>query len=134
MRLASNGRLKNLKRSHLKRTRRKISIVLWQCTQGIEAFWWQINWLQSRTQFQCCYKFSRCASKAASPTIGDVKAFDKLTCQLRSQTVKLHFSPLTGPLRTIGFPDVIYRNNEDGSSQKGMTVFLSEVRERLSKD
>ena len=33
----------------------------------------QINWLQSRTQFQCCYKFSRCASKAASPTIGDVK-------------------------------------------------------------
>ena len=28
----------------------------------------QINWLQSRTQFQCCYKFSRCASMAASPT------------------------------------------------------------------
>ena len=38
----------------------------------------QINWLQSRTQFQCCYKFSRCASKAASPTIGDVKALNKL--------------------------------------------------------
>ena len=33
----------------------------------------QINWLQSRTQFQCCCKFSRCASKAASPTMGDVK-------------------------------------------------------------
>ena len=24
-----------------------------------------INWLQSRTQFQCCYKFSRCASKSS---------------------------------------------------------------------
>ena len=35
----------------------------------------QINWLQSRTQFQCCYNFSRSASKAASPTIGDVKVF-----------------------------------------------------------
>ena len=33
--------------------------------------------LQSRTQFQCWYKFSGCAPKAASPTIGDVKAFNK---------------------------------------------------------
>ena len=28
----------------------------------------QTHWLQSRTQFQCCYKFSSCASMAASPT------------------------------------------------------------------
>ena len=41
----------------------------------------QINWLQSRTQLQCCYKFPRCASKAASPTVGDVKALNKLTRQ-----------------------------------------------------
>ena len=33
--------------------------------------------LQSRTQFQCCHKLSRCAPKAASPTTGDVKAFNK---------------------------------------------------------
>ena len=38
----------------------------------------QINWLQSRTQFQCCYKISRCASMAASPTLGDVKSLNKL--------------------------------------------------------
>ena len=38
----------------------------------------QINWLQSWTHFQCCYKFSRCASKAASPTIGDSNALNKL--------------------------------------------------------
>ena len=37
----------------------------------------EINWLQSRTQFQCCHKFSRCASMAASPTIGDVKVLNK---------------------------------------------------------
>ena len=34
----------------------------------------ETNWLQSRTQFQCCYKMSRCASMAASPTIGDAKS------------------------------------------------------------
>ena len=38
----------------------------------------QINWLHSGTQFQRCYKNSRCASKAASPTIGDVKVLNKL--------------------------------------------------------
>ena len=32
----------------------------------------QLNWLQSRTQFHIAYSFSRCASAAASPTIGDV--------------------------------------------------------------
>ena len=94
----------------------------------------QINWLQSRTLFQCCYKFSRCASKAASPTIVDVKALNKLARQLKSQPVKLQFRPLTRPQRIIGFPDASHRNNEDGSSQRGMAVFLSESRERSTKD
>ena len=94
----------------------------------------QLNWVQSRTQLQCCYKFSRCASKAASPTIGDVKALKKLARQLKSRPVKLQFWPLTGRLRIIGFPDDSNRNNEDGSSQRDMTVFLAESRERSSKD
>ena len=80
----------------------------------------QINWLQSRTQFQCCYKFSKCASRAASPTFGDVKALNKLARQLKSQPVKLQFWPPTGPLRIIGFPDGFCGNNEAGSWQKGM--------------
>ena len=64
-----------------------------------------INGLQSRTQFQCCYKFSRCASMAASPTIGDVKALNKLARQLKSLPVKLQHWPFTGPWRILGFPD-----------------------------
>ena len=109
-----------------------------QCTPTMHTMYrsllGQINWLQSRTQFQCCYKFSRCASKAASSTIGDVKTLNKLARQLISQPVKLQFWPLTGPLRILGFPDASYRNNEDGSSQRGMVVFLAEKRERSSKD
>ena len=49
----------------------------------------QINWLQSRTQLQCCHKFSKCVSRAASPTVGNVKALNKLARQLKSQPVKL---------------------------------------------
>ena len=94
----------------------------------------QIDWLQSWTQFQCCSKFFRCASKAASPTIGDVKALNKLARQLKSQPVKLQFWPLTGLLKIIGFPDASYRNNADGSSQRGMAVFIPELREGSTKD
>ena len=65
----------------------------------------QINWLQSTTQFQCCYKFSRCASMAGSPTIGDVKSLNKLARQIKSQPLKLQYWPLTG--------DASYRNNDD---------------------
>ena len=71
---------------------------------------------------------------AASPTVGDVKALNKLARQLKSQQVKLQYWPLTGPLRILGFPDASYRNNDDGSSQGGMTVFLAESRERWSRD
>ena len=94
----------------------------------------QINGLQIRTQFKCCYKFSRCASKAASPTTGDVKAPNRLARQLQSQPVKLQFWPLTGSLRILAFPDASYPNNEDGSSQRGMTVFRAESRDRSSRD
>ena len=85
----------------------------------------QINWLQSRTQDQCCYTFSRCASMAASPTVGDVKSLNKLAAQIISQPVKLQYWQLTRSLRILGFPDASDRNNDDGSSQSGMTVFLA---------
>ena len=71
---------------------------------------------------------------AASPTVGDVKSLNKLARQIKSQPVKLHCWPHTGPLRVLGFPDASCRNNDDGSSQRGMTVFLAESRERSSRD
>ena len=66
--------------------------------------------------------------------IGDAKAVNKLARHLKSQPVKLQFWPLTGPLRILGFPDASNRNNNDGSSQRGMAVFLAQSRERSSKD
>ena len=91
----------------------------------------QINWLQSRTQFQSCYAFSRCASAAAAPTIGDVRALNKLARKIRSEEVFLRFWPPKGSaLRLIGFPDAAYRNNSDKSSQRGQVIFLAEQRQK----
>merc|ERR1711978_794324 len=87
-----------------------------------------LNWLQSRTQFQAAYRFSRCASASAAPTIADVRALNKLVRTVRAETVKLCVWPLTGSLRVLGCPDAAYRNNSDKSSQRGQCVFLCEQR------
>jgi len=92
----------------------------------------QINWLQSRTQFHACYKFSRCASAASSPTIGDVRQLNKLVRMLRSQPVTLNFWPIEGPCRILGFPDASYKNNEDKSSQRAHCIFLASMRGKNS--
>ena len=63
----------------------------------------QINWLQSRTQFQAVYLFSRCASAFASPKIEDWKRLDKLVktnrAGLNAENIKLCFRPLKGKPR-----------------------------------
>ena len=79
--------------------------------------------------FQMCFEGS--ISNALSSSS---KALNKLVRQLKLQPVKLHIWPLTGPLKIIGFLDASYRNNEEGSSQKDMTVFLAELQEQSSKD
>ena len=85
----------------------------------------QINWLQSRTQAQSCYLFSRCASAAAGPKIKDCKNLNKLVRAIRAgvagEIVDLRFWPLKGNLRIIGYPDAAYQNNEDKSSPVSYT-------------
>ena len=41
----------------------------------------QVNWLHSRTQYNACYRFSRCASAAASPHYCCCKTVEQ-TCQV----------------------------------------------------
>ena len=87
-----------------------------------------INWLQSRTQFQSCYKFSRAASQQSAPTIADVRAVNKLVRMIKGSPVSLRFWPLRGELRIVGMPDASYKNNEDKSSQRALCIFLAEQR------
>ena len=87
-----------------------------------------INWLQSRTQFQSCYKFSRAASQQASPIVADVRAVNKLVRMIKGSPVSLRFWPLKGACRIVGMPDASYRNNEDKSSQRALCIFLAEER------
>ena len=93
-----------------------------------------INWLQSRTQFQACYQFSRCASAAASPTIGGCKALNKLCKQIVNDPMELKYWPLEGNPRLMAMPDAAFRNNSDKSSQRAMVIFMSEPRKEKSRN
>ena len=93
-----------------------------------------INWLQSRTQFQACYQFSRCASAAASPTIGDCKALNKLCKQIVNDPMELKYWPLEGNPRLMAMPGAAFRNNSDKSSQRAMVIFMSEPRKEKSRN
>ena len=94
----------------------------------------QLNWLQSRTQFHICYRFSRCASASAKPTIADVRALNKVVRTVRANPVTLNFWPLTGTIRIVGYPDAAYRNNSDKTSQRAHVIFLCEARQEGQKD
>ena len=93
-----------------------------------------INWLQSRTQFQSCYQFSRCASAVASPTIGDCKTLNKLCRQIVGDPMELMFWPLQGDPRLVAMPDAAFRNNSGKSSQRAMVIFMAEPRKEKSKN
>eukprot|EP00435_Cladocopium_sp_Y103_P063413 s690_g25.t1 len=98
-----------------------------QCNPQLHtAYWSVLNWLQSRTQVHVCYKFSRCASAASKPTIGDVTEINKVVRTLKSQYVDGRFWPLKGQQRILGMPDASCRNNSGKSSAH--VIFLAEDR------
>merc|ERR1712217_700968 len=70
------------------------------------------------------------SSSAASPTIGDAKALNKLVRSIKQEPADLRFWPLQGKLRIVGYPDAAYRNNSDFSSQRGQAIFLAEPRNK----
>ena len=93
-----------------------------------------INWLQSRTQFQACYQFSRLASASAAPTVDHGKELVKLCRQIRSEAVELRVWPVKGSPRILGIPDAAFRNNSDKSSQRAMTIFFADERVNNRRD
>ena len=90
----------------------------------------KLNWLQSRTQFHISYHFSRCASAAASATIMDAKELNKVVRMVKDKPQRLLYAPIKGTPRLMGFPDAAYKNNADGSSQRGQCIFICQPRNK----
>jgi hypothetical protein len=69
---------------------------------GAEVCLGQSTGFSLRTQFQSAYRFSRCASATASPTIGDVRALNKLVRTIKSEPVKSDVLALERPMQNPG--------------------------------
>ena len=89
----------------------------------------KLNWLESRTQFHISYHFSRCASAAANATIMDAKEL-KVVRMVKDKPQRLLCAPIKGVPRLMGFPDAAYKNNADGSSQRGQCIFTCQPRKK----
>ena len=83
----------------------------------------QISWLQSRAQFHIGYQFSRCASRAASPTIADVRAINKTVRTIKSIPPSVRFWALRVKTRIVGFPDASI------ATQRAHVICLAEERD-----
>ena len=90
----------------------------------------KLNWLQSRTQFHISYYFSRCASAADNATILDAKELNKVVRMVKDKPQRLLYAPIKGMPRLMGFPDAAYKNNADGSSQRGQCIFICQPRNK----
>ena len=126
LRSTKRRRSKKYTKLSLTRASRTMLRVHLLCTQNTAVFWEaSTGSSQERSSSQ------RIASADVHlllqpPTIGDVRAINKLVRSVRAEVVKLCFWPLKGPVRVLGCPDVPYRNNSDKSSQRGQCVFLCE--------
>ena len=88
------------------------------------------NWLQSRTQFEISYYFSRCSSASASATILDSKELSKVVRLVKDKPQRLLYAPIKGVPRLMGFLDAAYKNNSDGSSQRSQCIFICQPRNK----
>ena len=64
LKVSQDKAIDELEEIPVERNAKEGSIALLQMCAMYRGLQEQINWLQSQTQFQCCYKMSRCASMA----------------------------------------------------------------------
>ena len=67
------------------------------------CFLGQRNCLQSMTQFHCCHNFSSCTSMTTFSTVEDVRPLNKLTRQIKSQSVKFQICLSTDHWECLDF-------------------------------
>ena len=74
--------------------------------------------------------FSRCASASANATILETKELNKVVRLVKDKPQRLLYAPIKGVPRLMGFPDAAYKNNSDGSSQRGQCIFICQPRNK----
>ena len=96
----------------------------WSPTKHIEyrSLLRQINLLQSKRLFQCCYKFSRCAFESSFSNNWWCKSSQHDGANGETSILATHKT-----LENNCVSWCLLQSNEDGSSQRGVTVFFIRI-------
>ena len=60
----------------------------------------------------------------------DAKELNKVVRMVKDKPQRLLYAPIKGTPRLMGFPDAAYKNNLDGSSQRGQCIFICQPRSK----
>ena len=60
----------------------------------------------------------------------DAKELNKVVRMVKDKPQRLLYAPIKGIPRLMGFPDAAYKNNDDGSSQRGQRIFTCQPRNK----
>ena len=60
----------------------------------------------------------------------DAKELNKVVRMVKDKPQRLLYAPIKGIPRLMGFPDAAYKNNADGSSQRGQCIFICQPRNK----
>ena len=87
----------------------------------------QINWLQSKRQFQCCHKFSRCAFKGSFSNNWWCESSQQAgeTTQVAASETSTLATHRTVENNCVSW--CLQQSNEDGSSQRGYDSVCSRI-------
>ena len=60
----------------------------------------------------------------------NVKELNKVVRMVKDKPQRLLYAPIKGVPRLMDFPDAAYKNNADGSSQRGQFIFVCQPRNK----
>ena len=60
----------------------------------------------------------------------DAKELNKVVRMVKDKPQRLLYAPIQRIPRLMGFPDAAYKNNADGSSQRGQCIFICQPRNK----
>ena len=89
------------------------------------------GWTANRTRCDASYDVSTAASRMRVGTVGDLRGLNKTLKYVKStQKTRLHYPhfPEGQKLRLLGVCDLFLLNMEDGKSQRGVLISLTEDR------
>ena len=91
----------------------------------------QLNWICSQSRPDVSFDICQLCTKLSSATIKDVKRASKVLKKVKQDNVFIIFRKLDPPIKLLAFCDASYGNLDNGYSQGGMIIFLSDKNNKV---